>query len=98
MFPRLFRTSRTVGFQRKLSGEVETRLERVEVRLGSLENESNITIGTCILMGLVFYGLCNENKQKISQLMVDRTTLKSEVKQLNAKVEKLEKELEISNP
>lgn len=97
MFPRLFRTSRTVGFQRKLSSEVETRLERVEVRLDSLKDLSNSTIIIGVLVSLGLYGFCNENKRTISHLMVDRTSLKSEVKQLNAKVEKLEKEREVSN-
>lgn len=97
MFPRLFRAGRNVGFQRKLSGEVETKLERVEVRLDGLKDLSNSTIIIGVLVSLGLYGFCNENKRTISQLMVDRTSLKSEIKQLNAKVEKLEKGRKVSD-
>lgn len=45
MFPRLFRTSRTVGFRRKLSGEVETKLE-------DLQKQTSITRRFAIISGI----------------------------------------------
>ncbi len=90
MFPQLFRTVRTAGFQRKLSGEVNP-------GLANIQKQSNTGVVVAIIIGFGLYGYCNGLAEIVNHQMNDVTFLKSEVKQLNAKVEKLEKEREVSN-